>query len=167
MNKAYLGIGTNIGDRMENLQKSIDSLNLLPLTKVSAISNIYETAPVGYDGQDDFLNIAVEVETDLPAESLLGAALGIEAGIGRVRTVKNGPRVIDIDLLLYENEEFNTPTLTLPHPRMFERGFVLIPLLDIDFNNSLFDREKIKNSVKSHGVRLFADKSALKIQNKR
>lgn len=167
MNKAYLGIGTNIGDRTENLQKAIDSLNLLPLTKVTAISNIYETDPVGYDEQGDFLNIAVEVETDLPAESLLGASLGIEAGIGRVRTVKNGPRVIDIDLLLFENEEYNTPTLTLPHPRMFERGFVLIPLLDIDFQNSLFDRDIIKNSVVTDGVRLFADKSALNIQNKR
>ena len=167
MNKAYLGIGTNIGDRIENLQKAIDSLNLLPLTKVTAISNIYETDPVGYDEQGDFLNIAIEVETDVPAESLLGAALGIEAGIGRVRTVKNGPRVIDIDLLLYENEEYNTPTLTLPHPRMFERVFVLIPLLDIDFQNALFDRNIIKNSVVTDGVRHFADKSALNIQNKR
>ena len=109
--KAYLGIGTNIGDRMQNLQDSLDALNLLPMTTVTDVSNVYETDPVGYDNQDDFLNIVAEVETELNADNLLGAALGIESGLGRVRTIKNGPRIIDIDLLLFGDELRNTKSL--------------------------------------------------------
>ena len=111
---AYLGIGTNIGDRLQNLIDTVEALNLLPLTKVVEISNVYETAPVGYANQDDFLNIVVAVSTDLNAHNLLGAALGIEAGMGRIRTIKNGPRIIDVDLLMYENEKIDSLTLWLP-----------------------------------------------------
>ncbi len=160
--KAYLGIGTNIGNRMENLQNSIDALNLLPLTSVTQVSNIYETDPVGYDNQDDFLNIVVEVETELNSDNLLGAALGIEAGLGRIRTIKNGPRVIDIDLLLYGDETKNTETLILPHPRMMERGFVLVPLSDIDFESMFIDKNDIQKE-KFEGVRYYCSKDELKI----
>lgn len=153
--KAYLGIGTNIGDRLSNLQSAVDSLNLVPGTKVTAVSRIYETDPVGFDDQDDFLNICVEVETKLTPEGLLGVCLGIEAGLGRVRVIKNGPRVIDLDLLLYENETYNTEMLALPHPRMFEREFVLAPLTDIPFENAFIDREKIKSQLTGEGIRLF------------
>lgn len=160
--KAYLGIGTNIGNRIENLQNSIDALNLLPLTSVTQVSNIYETDPVGYEDQDDFLNIVVEVETELNSDNLLGAALGIEAGLGRIRTIKNGPRVIDIDLLLYGDEAKNTETLILPHPRMMERGFVLVPLSDIDFKNKFIDKNDIQKE-KFEGVRYYCSKDELKI----
>mgnify|MGYP003295612011 FL=1 len=160
--KAYLGIGTNIGNRIENLQNSIDALNLLPLTCVTQVSNIYETDPVGYEDQDDFLNIVVEVETELNSDNLLGAALGIEAGLGRIRIIKNGPRVIDIDLLLYGDESKNTETLILPHPRMMERGFVLIPLSDIDFKNKFIDKNDIQKE-KFEGVRYYCSKDELKI----
>ena len=156
MSKAYLGIGTNIGNREENLKNALISLNLLPLTKVTAISKVYETEPVGYANQDDFLNIAVEVETELTAQNLLGACLGIEAGLGRIREIKNGPRIIDVDLLLYDNEEYNTPTLVLPHPRMFERDFVLQPLLDINFNNPLFDRKRAQNLLTGKGIKEYS-----------
>lgn len=159
--KAYLGIGTNIGDRMQNLQDSIDALNLLPLTTVTDVSNIYETDPVGYDNQDDFLNIVVEVETELNPDNLLGACLGIEAGLGRVRTIKNGPRIIDIDLLLYENETVNTKTLILPHPRMMERNFVLRPLLDLNFNSSIINREDVLKNLTDDGVRFYSAKDKL------
>ena len=161
--KAYLGVGTNIGERMNNLQDSVDSLNLLPLTTVTDVSNIYETDPVGYDEQDDFLNIVVEVETELNPDNLLGACLGIEAGLGRVRTIKNGPRIIDIDLLLYENESSNTKTLILPHPRMMERIFVLKPLLDLDFNNSIIDREDVLKNLTDDGVRFYCSKDKLSL----
>ncbi|MCH5190900.1 MAG: 2-amino-4-hydroxy-6-hydroxymethyldihydropteridine diphosphokinase [Oscillospiraceae bacterium] len=154
MKKAYLGIGTNMGDRFGNLQSAVDSLNLLPTTKVNAVSRVYETDPVGYSDQENFLNIAVEVSTDLTAEGLLGACLGIEAGLGRVRTFKNGPRVIDIDLLLYDTQICDTSMLNLPHPRMFEREFVLRPLIDIDFVHPLVDREKIKSRLTGEGIRL-------------
>lgn len=153
MSKAYLGIGTNIGNREENLKNALLSLNLLPTTKVTAISSVYETAPVGYAEQNDFLNIAVEIETELTAQNILGACLGIEAGLGRIRNIKNGPRIIDIDLLLYEDEKYNTPSLILPHPRMFEREFVIRPLLDIDFENPLFNREWAENSLTGNGIK--------------
>lgn len=160
--KAYLGIGTNIGDRMENLQNSISALNLLPLTKVTQLSDVYETDPVGYDDQDNFLNICVEVETKLNSDNLLGAALGIEAGLGRIRTIKNGPRIIDIDVLLYGDECENSETLILPHPRMMERGFVLVPLMDIDFESKFINRNDVdKNTF--DGVRFFCSKDELKI----
>ncbi len=161
--KAYLGIGTNIGDRMKNLQDSIDALNLLPMTSVTAVSNIYETDPVGYDNQDDFLNIVVEVETDFNADNLLGACLGIESGLGRVRTIKNGPRIIDIDLLLFGDEVKNSKTLTLPHPRMTERNFVLKPLLDIDFKSGLLSKENAEKILTDEGVRFFCSKDKLSI----
>ena len=159
--KAYLGIGTNIGDRMKNLQDSIDSLNLLPMTTVTDVSNVYETDPVGYDDQDDFHNIVVEVETELNPDNLLGACLGIEAGLGRVRIIKNGPRIIDVDLLLYGNETSNTKTLILPHPRMMERNFVLKPLLDLDFDESLLKRADVIAHLTDDGVRLHCSKNKL------
>lgn len=157
MRKAYLGIGTNIGEREENLKNALISLNLLPMTKVTAVSKVYETKPVGFVDQDDFLNIAVEIETELTAQNILGACLGIEAGLGRIRNIKNGPRVIDIDLLLCENEKYDTPSLVLPHPRMFEREFVLRPLLDIEFINPLFDREWAQNSLTGEGIKKYSD----------
>ena len=154
MSKAYLGVGTNIGNCIDNLKNVIVSLNLLPMTRVTQVSKIYKTAPVGFSEQDDFYNMVVEVETKLTAENLLGACLGIEAGFGRIRTIKNGPRIIDIDLLLYDEQVYNTKTLILPHPRMFEREFVLRPLLDLDFTNSFVDREKIIDSLTGEGIEL-------------
>ena len=129
--RAEIGLGTNIGNREENLKTAIESLNLIPGTKVVKESKIYETEPVGYAEQPDFLNMVVRVETTLSPHALLGACLGIEAAMGRIRSIKNGPRIIDLDLLTYEDEVIDTPELILPHPRMLERDFVLIPLADI------------------------------------
>lgn len=161
--KAYLGIGTNIGDRMQNLQDSLDALNLLPMTSVTDVSDVYETDPVGYENQDDFLNIVAEVETEFNSDSLLGACLGIESGLGRVRTIKNGPRIIDIDLLLFGDERKNSKTLILPHPRMTDRNFVLKPLLDLDFQCSLISKEKAEELLSDDGVRFFCSKDKLSI----
>ena len=154
---AYLGIGTNIGDRLHNLIDAVESLNLLPLTKVVEVSNVYETEPVGFADQSDFLNIVVCVSTELTAHNLLGAALGIEAGMGRVRTIKNGPRIIDIDLLMYGNEEYDTKTLILPHPRMLERNFVLKPLLDLDLDlkKSYYSKERLEKLLTDDGVSFY------------
>lgn len=154
---AYLGIGTNIGDRLQNLIDTVEALNLLPLTKVIDVSNVYETEPVGYANQDDFLNIVVSVSTELNAHNLLGAALGIEAGMGRIRTIKNGPRIIDVDLLMYEKENIDSYTLTLPHPRMLERNFVLKPLLDLNLENSFYSREKLEKLLTDDGVNFYCD----------
>lgn len=154
---AYLGVGTNIGDRLQNLIDTIIALRLLPLTEIVEISNVYETEPVGFDNQNDFLNIVVSVSTELTAENLLGAALGIEASMGRVRTIKNGPRIIDVDLLMYGDEEYNKKTLVLPHPRMLERNFVLNPLLDLNLKESYYSREKLEKLLTNDGVSFYCD----------
>lgn len=153
--KAYLSIGTNMGDRLKNLQNAVDSLRLLPQTSVSEVSPVYETDPIGFEEQADFLNIAVELETMLTSEALLGALLGIEAALGRVRLFKNGPRIIDLDLLLFENETINNSVLTVPHPRMYEREFVLRPLCDL---KSMKNNCKITSAlakIENGKVRLF------------
>ena len=131
MRKALIGIGSNIGDRKEHIDTAIEALNNIPSVKVARMSPIYETEPWGYVNQAKFFNAVIEVETNLTANTLLGVCLGIEAGIGRIRDIKNGPRVLDLDLLLFEGQECTSAELTLPHPRMFERDFVLIPLRDL------------------------------------
>ena len=131
MSRAVLGLGANLGDREANLAAALRAIGRLPHTEVTAVSPIYETAPVGYADQGDFLNLVAVVDTDLSPRALLGGCLGIEAALGRVRTIRFGPRVVDIDLLLMEGVTCSDPELTLPHPRMMERGFVLIPLGDL------------------------------------
>lgn len=107
MKKAVLGLGGNLGNRKENLSAALDALGRLPKTKVSRVSRCYETAPFQvFDAQPDYLNCCAEIETDLSPRALLGACLGIEAAMGRVRLVEKGARVLDIDLLLYEGEGF-------------------------------------------------------------
>ena len=129
--KAVVGIGTNIGDRAENIKNAVEALSLLPDVKVLRCASIYETAPWGFTEQQSFYNTVVEVETDKSPEMLLGSCLGIEAGMGRVREFKNGPRVIDLDLLVFENYENNSPNITVPHPLIGERDFVLVPLKEL------------------------------------
>lgn len=131
MATAYIALGTNLGNLEQNLNRAVAALGRVPGVRVTARSKRYKTAPVGYAAQPDFLNAVVRVETTCTPEALLGACLGIEAAMGRVRTLKNGPRVVDLDLLLYDRETRSTPELTLPHPRMLERTFVLQPLCDV------------------------------------
>ena len=128
---AYVGIGTNIGNREDNIKTAVESIKLLPKTKVVKTSKIYETEPWGYTNQDNFLNGVVCVETELSAKAFLGALLGIEAAMGRIRSIKNGPRIIDLDLLYFDDLTYNTEELILPHPRIMERAFVLVPLADV------------------------------------
>lgn len=136
MSQAVIGIGTNIGDRLGNIKNALDSLSLLPKTRINKCSRLYETEPWGYKDQQNFYNCCVLIETSLSARALLGALLGIEAGLGRVREIKNGPRIIDLDLLLYDDESYEDDELSVPHPRIKERAFVLYPLKD------LFEDEK-------------------------
>ncbi len=131
MGVAYLSLGSNIGDRLKNLQGAVDALTLLPRTMVRDVSSVYETEPVGLKEQRSFYNIAVKIETSLSPRCLLGGCLGIEASMGRIRNIKNGPRIIDIDLILYDNEKYNDEELTLPHKEMNNRAFVLVPLTEI------------------------------------
>lgn len=156
--RAYLSIGTNMGDRLQNLQNAVNSLRLLPQTSVIEISPVYETDPIGFEEQADFLNIAVEIETSLTPEALLGALLGIESALGRVRLFKNGPRIIDLDLLLFGNEEINSRVLTVPHPRMYEREFVLKPLYDLKSMNGNEKTEAALSKIESGKARPFDGK---------
>lgn len=132
MSVAFVGIGTNMGDRISNINSAIEALNLLPFTKVEAVSNIYETEPWGYKEQPNFLNGVIKISTEFSPAALLGALLGIEASMGRVRKIKNGPRVLDLDLLVYDNAVINTKELVLPHPFIMEREFVLKPLCELN-----------------------------------
>ena len=136
---AYLAFGSNIGDGTKTVHAAWDALSRVPGVKPEQLSDMYITKPWGYTDQPDFTNACGRIRTSLSPEALLGVCLGIEAGMGRVRKFKNGPRVIDIDLLLYEGETRDTPELILPHPRMPERTFVLEPLLEISDGGYVFD----------------------------
>ncbi len=130
--KAYLGLGSNLGDRLAHLQAALDHLAALRGVRVLRSSRIYETDPVGGPPQPDYLNAVVEVETTLSSRQLLRACRTIEDGLGRLRAERWGPRTIDIDVLTFGRERSNDPELTLPHPRINERGFVLVPLLELE-----------------------------------
>lgn len=132
MRKAVLGLGCNLGDRRENLNRAVQALNHLPGTKVLQLSKWYETEPFDVpDKQADYLNLCVLLETELSPHALLGACLGIEAAMGRERKTYHAARVLDMDLLLYEGEYFAEEELNLPHPGILERAFVLVPLADL------------------------------------
>ena len=132
MSKAVLGLGTNLGDRVKNLSQAIEALNLLPNTVVLAQSQVYQTAPFDVpDLQPDYLNQCVLLETALSPHALLGACLGIEAAQGRKRVEHHGARVLDLDLLLYAGKKIASSELTLPHPGILERAFVMVPLRDL------------------------------------
>lgn len=126
-----ISVGTNLGDRRENIEKCIYAINLLPYTDVTEQSSIYETEPVGYARQDNFYNIILKVESIFEPNEMLGACLGIEAGFGRLRTVRFGPRIIDIDIIFAENERIESRNLIVPHPRYHERRFILEPMLEL------------------------------------
>lgn len=128
---AYIGIGANLGDARNNVQQAIAALAILPQTQVTAQSSLFRTAPIDADG-DDYINAVVQLRTSLSAEALLQELLQLEQTFGRERAYLNAPRTLDLDLLLYANQIITTPTLTVPHPRMTTRAFVLIPLLQID-----------------------------------
>ncbi|MBE6886613.1 MAG: 2-amino-4-hydroxy-6-hydroxymethyldihydropteridine diphosphokinase [Oscillospiraceae bacterium] len=131
MAKAVIGLGTNMGNRGEYLRQAAGAISLLPGTKTLSATSVYRTAPWGVTDQPDFYNMHLLVETGLSPSALLGALLGIEATLGRVRTRRYGPRVIDLDLLYYEGMANQTEELTLPHPRIPERDFVLVPLTEL------------------------------------
>lgn len=129
--RVYLGLGGNQGDRLQNLRRAVNLLQEIPGVEIEALSPVYETEPQGYREQPEFLNMVVRIRTTLAPLALLRETAQIEEKLARRRTIKDGPRTIDVDLLLYEGVEMNSQTLTLPHPRMRERAFVLTPLGDI------------------------------------
>jgi len=127
---AYISLGSNIGDRLANCRQAIQMLNT-GHTQVVKVSSFYQTSPVGYTDQPEFINAVIEVETRLSPELLLNFLQQIEQALGKNITVRWGPRTIDLDIVLYDNLIINEAHLQIPHPRMLERGFVLIPLAEI------------------------------------
>jgi len=127
----YVGVGSNQGDRCANIEKALGALRALPGTRVYKTASLYETEPLGRLDQDWFLNTVVALKTSCQPRQLLGALLQIELQLGRVHKERWGPRVIDLDLLLYGDRIINEPDLQVPHPRMAERAFVIVPLAEI------------------------------------
>jgi len=128
---AYIGIGANLGDPAARVRGAFAALDALPATRVVKRSSLYRSEPQGYREQPDFLNAVVELDTGLSADELLSELQGIETRAGRSRSFRNAPRTLDLDLLLYGSERIDRADLAVPHPRMHERAFVLIPLLEI------------------------------------
>lgn len=126
---AYIGLGSNLGDRLDNLRRAVVALDSGDIS-VRKVSSVYETDPVG-PPQPDFLNAVCEVETKLSAPALLKGLKSIEVGLGRKARERRGPREIDLDLLLYGNEVINDPDLKVPHQELTKRTFVLVPLLEV------------------------------------
>lgn len=131
-NWAALSLGSNLGNREKNLQQALKMLGNDKTTKIRKVSSVYETEPVGYKNQDWFLNLAVIIDTDLEPYDLLEHIKKIELRLKRIKTIKWGPRTIDIDILLYKNIILNENDLVIPHPEMTKRAFVLVPLLEIE-----------------------------------
>lgn len=130
--QAFLALGTNIEPRLTYLQKALHELNANEHITIVKQSSIYETAPVGYMDQADFLNMVIQMETKLQPIDLLDVCQQIEQGLGRKREIRFGPRTIDLDILMYNEETSKTDRLILPHPRMNERAFVILPLHELN-----------------------------------
>ena len=156
----YLALGSNMGNRLSNLKAAI--LNLTPQMTVKQKSSVYETPPWGFTEQDAFLNQVVKVTTYLEPEPLLRHLKRMETALGRVPNFQNGPRVIDIDILFFDKMIINTPPLVVPHPRLHERAFVLVPLAEIepDFVHPILQRpiNKILEDVDRSEIKLFTGK---------
>ena len=129
---AYVALGSNLAEPAAQIHQAFQWLNQLPQTRLLGASSLYASAPVGYAEQPDFINAAAKLETGLSAHDLLESLLALERNAGRVREFRNAPRTLDLDLLLYDDLIFHEAGLTLPHPRMHERAFVLLPLVELD-----------------------------------
>jgi 2-amino-4-hydroxy-6-hydroxymethyldihydropteridine diphosphokinase len=154
----YLALGTNLGDRPGNLKQATGALP--PLVRLIAASPVYETPPWGYAEQPAFLNQVIQAETDLDPHALLAYLKRIEASMGRKTNFRNGPRVIDLDILFYDDTMLNSPELTIPHPSIPERAFVLVPLADLtpDFKHPSLGKtvRQMLDGIDTQGIHPFA-----------
>ena len=130
--KAFVGLGSNLGEREAMIRTALEEMSRLPGTTLERASSLYDTEPVGDTDQPNFLNAVAQLETELPARQLLWNLLLIERRLGRVRTRPWGPRVIDLDLLLFGSQVVDEPDLKVPHPELTRRSFVLVPLVELD-----------------------------------
>jgi 2-amino-4-hydroxy-6-hydroxymethyldihydropteridine diphosphokinase len=161
MTPVVLALGSNLGDRQDILQGAVDAIVGLPEVRVTAVSPVYETVPVGGPAQPDYLNAVVLAATALPARALLDQLHEIEAAFDRVRLVRWGPRTLDIDIIVFGGERSDNPELTLPHPRAHERAFVLAPWHDVDPDAALPGRGPVADLLAQ------ADRTGLRRSNLR
>ncbi len=144
-NRVFIGVGSNIQDRAFYLKEAIKALENHEVIELLNYSSIYETEPIGFTDQDSFLNMVVEISTSLSPKEILSVIQKIELSLGRNREIKWGPRTLDLDILLYNQENIVSEDLIVPHPRMHERAFVIIPLFEIDQELTLNGR-KVKET---------------------
>src|SRR5690554_3167182 len=153
MARVYLSLGSNLGDKVNYLKQAVEHLQKHEKIIITKTSSLYETSPVDYENQDNFINQVIEIETTLSPYELLAYCQEIENNLGRKRIIRFGPRTIDLDILLYNDLQLNEEDLIIPHPRMTNRAFVLIPLFEINKNifindvaiSDLVERIKEKN----------------------
>lgn len=163
-NTAFIALGSNIENRYDYLSKAIEHLGNHPKIQLVNSSSVYETDPVGYEDQDLFLNMVIEIQTELGALELLDFCLKVELELGRKREIVWGPRTIDLDILLYNQVNIKSEKLIIPHPRMLERNFVMIPLMEIKPDVIIPNIEKpleawIKELANKEGVRIWKRKN--------
>lgn len=132
MNRVYLGLGSNLGEREAYIEKALDSLENTGSCRITAVSPVYETSPFGEPDQNNFLNFVIEIETGFDLPGILGSCKMIEKFVGRIKRSKWGPREIDIDILLFNDEVFESESLSIPHKDLINRDFFLKPILDIN-----------------------------------
>jgi 2-amino-4-hydroxy-6-hydroxymethyldihydropteridine diphosphokinase len=163
-NTAFISLGSNIGNRYDYLSKAIEYLTKHPKIQLVNTSSVYETDPVGYEDQDLFLNMVIEIQTEWSPLELLDFCLKVELELGRKREIVWGPRTIDLDILLFNQENIKSEKLVIPHPRMLERNFVMIPLSEIKPDIIIPNIEKpldawIKELANKEGVRIWKRKN--------
>ncbi|KPB03520.1 2-amino-4-hydroxy-6-hydroxymethyldihydropteridine diphosphokinase [Bacillus sp. CHD6a] len=162
MHRAYIALGSNQGNRARYLQDAVDKIHQHDKIIVEKESSIYETDPVGYTEQDKFLNMVIKVKTQLTSGDLLKVLQGFEHLFGRKREVRWGPRTLDLDILLYNQENIETEELIIPHPRMWERAFVFVPLMEIADSKDLpieIDRKELLAQQDREGVHVWKPRS--------
>lgn len=154
----FIALGSNLGDRLANLREAI--AGLVPEIRLLHASPVYETPPWGFPDQPAFLNQVIQTETDLKPQEVLKKLKGLEAEMGRVKTFRYGPRLIDLDILLYDDLVVETPGLTIPHPHLAERAFVLVPLADLapELQHPVLhsSMSALLERVDQEGIRLFS-----------
>ena len=154
---AYIGIGSNVGDKLHHCERAISEILKIDRHKLLAKSSLFKTQPIGYTSQDWFVNGVIKIETDLEAPELLRTLKTIESQLGRIETFRWGPRTIDLDILFFDDVEIHTEDLQIPHPLIQNRQFVLIPMAEIDRNliHPVFKktiRELLDNFKEDQGV---------------
>ncbi|WP_242224319.1 2-amino-4-hydroxy-6-hydroxymethyldihydropteridine diphosphokinase [Bacillus cereus group sp. BfR-BA-01380] len=159
-NVVYIALGSNMGERYMYLSQAIELLGAHPAIEIEDVSSVYETDPVGFTEQDCFLNLVIKISTNLLPQELLMVTQKVENELGRKREIKWGPRTIDLDILLYNHENIEAENLIVPHPRMFERAFVIVPLMEINQEiNRNISRSQVDEMKRREGVTVWKQKN--------